>query len=300
MELARLIEGRKTLRFENRLRHKHGSYCWMSWRAVPERGLIYAVARDVTDLKEAEVQLRELHHELARVARQTTMGAMTASIAHEINQPISAIIMNANAGLRWLAKADPDVDEARAVLKQIVADGHRTGEVIANIRAMFGQDRREKTLVRVNDLIGGVLALVRGELESHHVSLRYEMPEGLPEVMVERVQLQQVLLNLIMNAVDAMNSVADRERRLTIKSRVHDLHDVIIAVEDLGTGIDANHVDRIYDAFFTTKANGMGMGLSICRSIIESHGGQLWTEPAAGMEQFSMFNCLRGRRKATN
>ena len=189
--------------------------------------------------------------------------------------------MNANAGLRWLAKADPDVDEARAVLKQIVADGHRTGEVIANIRAMFGQDRREKTSVRVNDLIGGVLALVRGELESHHVSLRYEMPEGLPEVMVERVQLQQVLLNLIMNAVDAMNSVADRERRLTIKSRVHDLHDVIIAVEDSGTGIDANHVDRIYDAFFTTKANGMGMGLSICRSIIESHGGQLWTEPGS-------------------
>jgi PAS domain S-box-containing protein len=274
--LARLAEGRKALRFESRLRHKCGSYRWLSWGAAPDKGHIYAVARDVTDLKNAEEQLGALRQELAQVSRWTTMGAMTASIAHEVNQPMAAIVTNANAGLRWLARAEPDLDEVRAVLKRIVNDGHRASAVIANIRSMFGKDSSEKSPVSVNDVVGDVLALVRGELESHQVSLQNEMLDGLPHVMAKRIQLQQVLLNLIMNAVDAMSSVTDRERVLTVKSGVCESDHVLITLEDSGGGIDTNHMDRIFDAFFTTKAHGMGMGLSICRSIIESHDGRLW------------------------
>jgi PAS domain S-box-containing protein len=276
MELALLAEGRKTLPFENRFRHKSGSYCWLSWRAVTDKGHLYAVARDITDLKNAEEQLRASRRELAQVSRQTTVGAMTASIAHEVNQPLAAIVTNANAGLRWLARAEPDLDEVRSLLKRIVSDGHRASEVIASIRSMFGKDPCEKSPLSVNDLIGEVLALIHGELESHQISLQNEMLDGLPRVMAVRVQLQQVLLNLIMNSVDAMSSITDRERVLAIKSGVCDPDYVFITMEDSGTGIDPAHIDRIFDAFFTTKAHGMGMGLSICRSIIESHGGRLW------------------------
>jgi PAS domain S-box-containing protein len=275
-ERARIADGSKTLHFENRLRHKRGSYCWLSWRAVTEKGLIYAVARDVTDLKNAEQQLRASRRELAQVSRQSTMGAMTASIAHEVNQPLAAIVTNANAGLRWLARAEPDLDEARALLKRIVDDGHRASEVIASIRSMFGKDRGEKSSISVNELVGEVTAVAHGEFESHQVTLQCELRKDLPPVMAEHIQLQQVLLNLIMNAVDAMSSVTDRERVLTVRTDIGEYDHVLITVEDSGTGIEPNHMDRIFDAFFTTKASGMGMGLSICRSIIESHDGRLW------------------------
>jgi C4-dicarboxylate-specific signal transduction histidine kinase len=184
--------------------------------------------------------------------------------------------MNANAGLRWVAGAEPDIDKVRALLKRIVADGHRASEVIAGIRSMFGKDHRERNPVSVNDLVGEIVAVVHGELETQQVSVQNEMHDGLPQVMADRVQLQQVLLNLIMNAVDAMALVTDRERVLTVKSEVCENDHVLITMEDSGTGIDPNHLDRIFDAFFTTKAHGTGMGLSICRSIIESHGGRLW------------------------
>ena len=196
LELGHLIDGRKTLHFENRLRHKRGTYCWLSWQAALDQDLIYAVGRDITDLKHAAEQLRASRRELAQVSRQTAMGAMTASIAHEINQPLAAIVMNATAGLRWLARPEPHVDEVRAALDRIVSDGHRTTEVIASIRAMFGKDRHEKCLVNMNALIGEVLALVHGEAESHQVLLQSELPEELPDVIGERVPLQQVLLDL--------------------------------------------------------------------------------------------------------
>jgi PAS domain S-box-containing protein len=278
-ELARLAGGHKTLHFENRFRHKRGSYCWLSWRAVTDKRQVYAVARDVTDLKNAEEQLRASHREMAQASRQSTMGAMTASIAHEVNQPLSAIVTNATAGLRWLARAEPDLDEARAHFKRIIDDGHRASEVIAGIRSMFGKGRDQRSPVSVNDLVAQVLAVVRGELEGHQTSLQFSMPDGLPQVMAERVQLQQVLLNLITNAIDAMSSVTDRERVLTIKSEVCESNHVLITLEDTGTGIDPNKMNHIFDAFFTTKADGMGMGLSICRSIIESHNGLLWVSP---------------------
>jgi signal transduction histidine kinase/integral membrane sensor domain MASE1 len=239
------------------------------------------VFRNVTLRRKAEQEaeqmeeaLRATQRELARVSRQTTIGAMAASIAHEINQPLAAIVTNANAGLRWLARADDG--EVRAALKRIVDDGDRASKVIAGIRAMFGKARRETSPVDINDLVGEVIALVHGDLEGHRVSLQVELHRGLPRVMADRVQLQEVLFNLIMNAVEAMSSVANRERSLLVKSEPHPTREVLITVEDSGPGIDPNDMERIFDAFFTTKSSGMGLGLSICKSIIESHGGRLW------------------------
>jgi signal transduction histidine kinase len=213
--------------------------------------------------------------ELARVARLTTMGEMTASIAHEINQPLAAIVANANAGLRWLANAAPDLDETQAALKRIVSDGHRASEVIGSIRAIFKKDDQARTPLDVNELIREILALMHGQLETHQVWLRTELVEQLPHVAANRVQLQQVILNLAMNAVEAMAAVADRRRLLRICSETHNPSGVLLTVEDSGTGIDPDNINRIFDAFFTTKSSGMGMGLSICRSIIEAHGGRL-------------------------
>jgi signal transduction histidine kinase len=213
--------------------------------------------------------------ELARVARLTTMGEMTASIAHEINQPLAAIVANANAGLRWLGNAAPDLGETQAALKRIVTDGHRASEVIGSIRAMFKKDDQAKAPLDVNELIREILALMHGQLESHKVSLRTELTHALPQVAANRVQLQQVILNLAMNAVEAMDMVTDRRRVLRICSDPHNPPGVLVRVEDSGTGIAAENINRIFDAFFSTKTSGMGMGLSICRSIIEAHGGRL-------------------------
>jgi len=278
-ELARLFEGHRTLRFENRLRHNDGTYRTLSWTAVPDRGLIYAVVRDVTELKNAEEQLRASRRELAAVNRRTTMGQMTASIAHEIGQPLAAIMIHAESGLRWLINEEPDLDKVRAILRAIGDDGYRASEVIASTRSMFGKGRSEMSAVSVTAILGNVLALVNEEFERHQISVKNETLHELPQVMAERVQLQQVFLNLLMNAIDAMSSVTDRARVLAIKSRLDVSDGVLITLEDSGTGIDASHMDRIFDAFFTTKSDGMGMGLSICRSIIESHGGQLSAKP---------------------
>jgi PAS domain S-box-containing protein len=273
---SRVASGDNTSYFENRVRDEHGSYRWLSWKAVAEKGYIYAVARDVTDLKNAADQLRAARQELASVARHTTMGAMTASIAHELRQPLTALIANANAGLRWLDRAEPDLDEVSAALKRIVNNGDRADAVIAGIRSMFRKDFGQKVPVSLNGLISEVLVIARGELERHQVLLGSELCGRLPTILAEPTQLQQVILNLVMNAVEAMSSVADRERILIVRSEISESDHVLITVEDSGIGIDSSNVERVFEAFFTTKAKGMGMGLSICRTIIEAHGGKLW------------------------
>jgi PAS domain S-box-containing protein len=279
-DLANLSAGRKTLHFENRLKSKDGSYRWLSWFAVHDGGLFYATGRDITDLKRAEEQLHTLRRELADASRQATVGVMTASIAHEIKQPLAVMVANASAGLRWLKRSDPTgVREAQSNLDQIVKAGKQLSEVIDSTRAMFGKESTDKNPVNIRLLVSNVLALARGELESHQVSLSNEMPDELPEVMAARVQLQQVILNLIMNAIEAMSSVTGRERHLRIRSTLDQPASVTIVVEDTGTGIDPGHRDRIFDPFFTTKPHGMGLGLSICRSIIEAHGGKLLASP---------------------
>jgi PAS domain S-box-containing protein len=264
------------LQFENRLRDEHGSYRRLSWKAVAEKGYIYAVARDVTDLRNAADQLQAARRKLAEIARHTTMGAMTASIAHDLRQPLASLITNASAGLRWLDRAEPDLDEASAALRRIVDNGNRASAVIVGIRSMFQRDFGERGPINLNDLIDEVLGIARGELERHRVLLENELCDQLPTIIAERTQVQQVILNLVMNAVDAMSSVTDRKRILIVRSEIDEFDHVLITVEDSGTGIELSDTSRIFDAFFTTKAQGMGMGLSVCRTIIESHGGRLW------------------------
>jgi signal transduction histidine kinase len=242
----------------------------------------------VTSVVVLVVLLQEMTQLYARLARSNNalqrerndklmnMEAMAASIAHEVNQPLSALVTNGGIGLRLLAVPDSDLDEVRQVLKRMIDDGHRASHVIASIRAMFGKEHREKAPVNIGDLVREVVGLVHGVLENQGVSLQVELQQGLPRVMADRAQLQQVFLNLIMNALEAMNSVENRKRSLLVKSEHHGARDVLIAVEDSGPGINQNDMDRIFDAFFTTKSHGMGLGLSICRSIVESHGGRLW------------------------
>jgi len=278
-ERASLVAGQKTQHFENRLMRKDGSYRWLSWFAVPERGRIYATGRDITDHKKNQDQLRHLHRQLADASHRTTINTMTASIAHEIKQPLAAMLTNATAGLRWLKRSDPSLSEACAALDRIVNDGYRANEVIAGIRAMFGKESGETNLIDVGLIVREVLTLAQGELETNDILLIDNMSDGLPKVMAVPVQLQQVILNLIMNAVEAMRSVTERERRLTIVSGLDQQGNVVITVKDAGNGIDPVHLLRIFEPFFTTKSHGMGLGLSISRSIIEAHGGMLWASP---------------------
>jgi PAS domain S-box-containing protein len=278
--LERSAEGNRALHFENRLRHKDGSFRWLSWTAVTDHGRIYAVARDVTAFKAAEEELRSSRQELARVGRQLAMGAITASIAHEVNQPLAAIVSSGNAGLRWLSNAIPNMDEVTAALERIVSDGHRASQVIETVRAMFKKDTCEKTLLDINEVVQEVFALLRAELQKNDIAVIYRFAEEIPRVSADRVQLQQVILNLVMNAIDATSLIIDRPRILRASSERDDPAGVIITLEDSGTGIDPKNIDRIFQPFFTTKSRGMGMGLSICRSIIEAHGGRLSASPA--------------------
>ena len=218
----------------------------------------------------------------ARSAQQTlltTMGQMAASIAHELNQPLAAIVTNGNAGLRWLANATPDFDEVRAALQRVVSDGHRASQLIGTIRSMFKKDGQKKAPVDVNQLIQEVLGLMQGELQNQRVSLQTELEAQPIQVLGDRVQLQQVILNLITNAIDAMGSVTEHPRVLRVRSETNESDAVVVTVEDSGAGIDPKSTDRIFDTFYTTKSHGMGIGLAICRSIIEAHGGRISASP---------------------
>jgi len=217
--------------------------------------------------------------ELAGYAQASRMGAMTASIAHEVNQPLAAIVANANAALRWMARTPPDVAEARESLEQIVREGQRAAEVIQSVRSMFKSKELVRASVDLNQLIHEVLALVQGTLEKHGVVVHTELDEALIPVTGNRVQLQQVLFNLVTNAIEAMELVADRS--VLVKSELESGGGVRVTVEDSGSGIDPKVIDQIFTSFFTTKTDGMGMGLSICQAIIESHGGCLWASPSA-------------------
>ena len=213
--------------------------------------------------------------ELARVARLTTMGEMAASIAHEINQPLAAVVNNANAGLRWLNARPPNIDEVRAALTRIAKDGERGGGIIESIRAMLKKGVRQRSAINLNELIRDVMRLTQGQLQRHGVSIRSELSDDVPSVVADPIQLQQVIFNLFMNAAEAMISISDGERLVCVRSERHDGGGALLAVEDSGPGVEPEHAKRIFEAFFTTKAEGMGMGLSICRSIVESHGGRI-------------------------
>jgi len=289
-EISQLAAGHVTQRFETRFRHKDGSYRWLSWKAVQDQGRIYAMARDVTELKNAENKLMEVRRELSQASRRTTLAAMSAAIAHEIRQPLGAIVTNANAGLRWLNRPAPDLDEVRDTLTHIVADGHRASEVIQSVRAMFAKGDHAGTPLDTNELIRETVAIANNELEAAHVAVELELAGELPRVSAHRGQLQQVVLNIITNAAEAMRTVDDRARVLRVRSRPFDSNGVAVSVQDSGAGIDPKNIDHVFDAFFTTKANGMGMGLAICRSIVEAHGGNLSVSP--GVPHGSVFHIV--------
>jgi PAS domain S-box-containing protein len=233
---------------------------------------------DVTERKRAEEEregLREAQADLARVNRVTTMGELTASLAHEVNQPIAAAVTNANTCLRWLTRDQPDVEEARAAAMRIVKDGTRAAEIIKRIRLLFKKGIPERELVDVNEVIREMTVLFRSEAARYVVSIRTELAADIPQVMADRVQLQQVLMNLMINGIDAMKDVHGA-RGLAIKSQRTETDQVLVSVSDIGVGLPSQQADQIFKAFFTTKPQGTGMGLSISRSIVESHGGRLW------------------------
>src|SRR5215468_7160220 len=225
--------------------------------------------------RQAEVEANRRMVELAHMNRSAAIGQMSASIVHEINQPLAAMIMNAGTGLRWLAKDTPNVEKAAYTLKNIVGDGSRASQVVETLRAMFKKETSNRTFVDVNEAIREVLTLLRIELEEHEVLTKATLREGLPRVMADRVQLQQVIFNLVTNAIEAMNSTAAGSRVLRLRSEATETGECIVAIEDSGPGIEPETLKRIFEPFFTSKSKGMGMGLSICRSIVEAHGGRL-------------------------
>ena len=237
-----------------------------------------AFVLDLTERKHAADALRALQMDLAHANRLATMGQLAASIAHEVNQPIGAARNNAHAALRFLARDPPDLAEVREALECVVNDTYRAGDIIERIRDQVKKVPPRKEGVDLNDAIEEVIALVRGELSKHRVSLQMRLADGLPPVHADRVQLQQVMLNLILNAIEAMIGVDDEVRELVISTESSPSEGLLVAVGDSGPGIAPEDRERVFESFYTTKAGGVGIGLSICRSIIDAHGGRLWAD----------------------
>ena len=237
------------------------------------------ITRDLTERKQSEEALRTAQADLAHVTRLTTMGELTASIAHEINQPLSAIVTNANACRRMLAAPSPDLNEVQDAVTDIAKLGTTAGDVISRVRTFLKKAVVAKAELDINQVIQDVFALIPNELARHNISVVTELRPGLAPVLGDRIQLQQVILNLIMNGIEAMTAITDRPRVLLIRSQAHESGIVQVMVHDSGVGLDAKTIEHIFDTFFTTKPTGMGMGLAISRSIVEAHGGKLWPVP---------------------
>jgi PAS domain S-box-containing protein len=283
-EVDRVAAGNHDFDVEHRLLMPNGLVKHIqvrSHRAECELGdaEIVGAVMDVTAARVAQEALHAAQAELARVARLTTLGEIGASIAHEVNQPLAAIVANAEACLSWLDRETLDLDEARSAVAAIVDDGKRTGEIIRSIRALPNKTDSQRAALDINEVINEALALVRRELLTKRVSLRTELAPVLPAVLASRVQMQQVIINLVINSIEAMEAVGDRQREIVIRSCRDTTGKASVTVKDSGIGIKSDSADRLFEAFVTTKSNGMGMGLSICRSIIEAHGGCIWNEP---------------------
>ncbi|HEX8292737.1 MAG TPA: PAS domain-containing protein [Pyrinomonadaceae bacterium] len=296
---------------EFRVRWPDGSIHWLATNGrmfFDERGKPYRLVgftSDVTPRKVAEEELRrseaslaEARSELAHVSRVATLGALTASIAHEVNQPLSGIITNASTCLRMLAAEPPNVEGARETARRTIRDGHRASDVITRLRALFGKKGTATESVDLNEAAREVIALSQSELRKGRVSLREELAGDLPLVAGDRVQLQQVILNLLLNAAEAMGGVEDRPRQLVVRTERDEGERVRLSVRDAGVGFDPQNAGRLFDAFYTTKDDGMGMGLSVSRSIIEGHQGRLWAAPNDGPGATFSFSIPRAHEAA--
>ena len=301
------IEAGESVTFETRHRRKDGSVFPVEIRARAFRigGRVFnlSLALDITERKQSEEErerLRQLEADLAHINRVSMMGELAASVAHEVNQPLTGIVSNGSACLRFLAGDAPDLEEAREALRDIVRDGKRAGEVIARIRALTKRTAPPRERLDLNETIREVLALVGDEAKRKSVVIRTQFADDLSPVSGDRVQLQQVLLNLVMNAMDAMSSVEDRARQLVITTQNIDQDRVQVTVEDSGTGLDPNTMARIFEPFYTTKSGGMGMGLSISRSIVQNHGGRLWATANDGPGTSFHFTLPKYQREESN
>ncbi len=280
------------------------SFRWCVTSALPlldQQGRIlkwYGTVVDMDDRKRSEARLREVQDELAHVTRVTTMGELAASIAHEINQPIAGVVINGNACLRWLSRVksdSEDLKEVRESIQRIIRDGNRAGEIIARIRTLFKKTELAKEPLDLNETIREIMVLARNEIDKHRVAFRLELSDGLPRVVGDRVQLQQVMLNLILNAIEAMATIQGRARDLVIETQDNGEQEVVVTVRDTGIGLGAESSEHIFTAFHTTKPGGLGMGLSISRSILENHCGRLWVAPQEGYGTsfcFALPSCM--------
>jgi C4-dicarboxylate-specific signal transduction histidine kinase len=245
-------------------------------RTAELKGANEQLQSEIAEREAAQEGLIRAQAEIARIARITTMGELAASIAHELNQPLGSIVMSGDACLRWLSAKPPNLDEVREAVEAIIRDGTRASAVLVRTRGLLRRGERLRERLDINDVIREVVALSDNELRRNRVSLRTDLPGNLPPIVVDRVLLEQVMLNLTMNAIEAMRAVSDRARVLRIRTEKQPSGNIFVFVQDSGVGVDPKHASRIFEAFYTTKAEGIGMGLTISRSIIEAHGGRLW------------------------
>jgi PAS domain S-box-containing protein len=286
-QLERALQGEQRFDYEYRLRTPDGAIKHIHVRAhrqtyeAAKEELVGALM-DVTATKQAQEALQTAQTALAHVTRVTMLGEMTTSIAHEVNQPLGAIVTNAGASVRWLDRQPPDIEEARAAIGQIVNDAHRANQVIRRIRGFSKKVDPEMSRLDINDVVEEGVMLLRQEALRHGVTIRLQLESGLLPVRGDKIQLQQVMLNLLVNGMEAMATVRDRARVLIVRTQSHEADGVLVAIEDAGVGIKPENTDRLFSAFYTTKPDGLGMGLSIVRSIIEAHGGRVWASPNAG------------------
>jgi PAS domain S-box-containing protein len=294
--IDRAANDRQNFAFEHRLLLPGGTvkHVRVVARAMPSETAnvdFVGAVMDVTSIRLAERELQNTRTELAHVMRVTSLGELTASIAHEVNQPLGAVVANAEACLGWLDREFPDLNEAHAAIERIIRDGHRAGEVIRRVRALIKRTDTQMAPLDINEIVCEAMNIVEHELLRYRVLPRIELSADLPAVFGDRIQLQQVVLNLIINGIEAMQPITDRQRELIVRSQQDEAEQVRVTVLDCGVGLSAESAHRIFDAFVTTKSSGMGMGLSICRSIIQAHGGRIWAasnEPFGAAVQFAL------------
>jgi PAS domain S-box-containing protein len=286
-EVDRATRGAQNHDYESRLLMPDGKIKHLHVRAhrvtyASGKEEIVGALMDITESRKAQTALDAAQTALAHASRAATLGEISASIAHEVNQPLAAIVANGQACLRLLRRETPDLNYVRGAIEWIVKDGNRAGEVIRRVRGLLKKADIQKAPLEVNDIVSEVAALLQRELYAQHVTLRLELGSGMPPIVGDRIQLQQVIINLVVNGVDAMQAVTGRSHALLVRSYEDQAHQIVVAVKDSGVGIPAATVDRLFDAFFSTKPSGLGIGLSICRSIIADHGGRLWATNNTG------------------